>query len=397
MNITLVATDRDVTRACTHLLPAGISTHVMALARGQVDLGHEVTLLTGRDLAEGVDLSYRHESGGGLRVVRLTREAIHAVTAGEGRVGRDVAAALEAADPDLIHAHGLGGAQLARDAASAIDVPWIAQLHDVAGPRPARTPDDARMRRAERDVVRDADHLVALCRDEAGHLVAAGARPDAIDVVPRAYDPSVFDVRGSTLPRSKRLRVVGVVDDFGPTSGLTELVRAVSRVPDVNLLVVGGPAQGTVAADQGLAQAYLAARQLGVSERMHVAGRLSPMRMAEHFRSADVVVSVPWAAGFSDHVLEAMACGRPVIASATGGALDTIEHGVTGLCVPPQNPQRLTDALRLLLCDRDQREQMGQLARRRVVEGFSLAHVVDATLDSYRRTLSRSGRRARAS
>jgi D-inositol-3-phosphate glycosyltransferase len=161
--------------------------------------------------------------------------------------------------------------------------------------------------------------------------------------------------------------------------------------------VVGGAAQGSAPADQGLAHAYLAARQLGVSERMHVAGRLSPMRMAEHLRSADVVVSVPWVAGFGDHVLEAMACGRPVIASATGGALDTIEHGVTGLCIPPQNPQRLTDALRLLLCDRDQREQMGHLGRRRVVEHFSLAHAVKATVDTYRSTLVRQGRRARAS
>lgn len=397
MNITLVATDRDVTRACTHLLPAGISTHVVSLARGLVDRGHEVTLLTGRDDRGGVDISYRHEDGGGLRVVRLSQESVHAVTAGEGRVGREVADALEGAAPDLLHSHGLGGSVLARDASAAFGIPWVAQLHDVSGRIPARTPDAMRRRRVEKDVARDAGRLIALCREEASDLVAAGARPDGVDVVHRPYDPAVFDVRGPMLPRSKRARVVGVVDDFTPASGITELVKAVSKVPDVSLLVVGGPQSPTPASDAFLAQTRLTARQLGVADRMQVTGRLSPMRMAEHLRSADVVVSVPWKSGFADHVLEAMACGRPVIASSSGGALDVIEHGITGICVPAQSPQRLTDALRMVLCDREQREQMGQLARKRVVEGFSLGHVVEGTLGSYDRMLAASGRRARAS
>jgi len=397
VRIALVATDRDVTRACTHVLPTGVSTHVMALARGLVDVGHEVTLLTGRDDAEGVDLSFRHESGGGLRIVRLSRDSLDAVPAGQGRLSTELAAVLDAAAPDVVHAHGTGASLLARDLASMAGVPWVAQLHELTLGGEPLSAAEARARRSERELLRSADRVVCLASDAAAAVAGAGVCPDSIDVVPRAIDPTVFDVRGPSLPRARRPRIIGVVDDYGPTSGLTELVKAVSYVPDVDLLVVGGPPRGAAAADSGLAQAYLAARQLGVSDRLHVTGRLSPTRLAETMRGADVVVWTPWAAPAADHVLEAMSCAKAVIASAVGGAHDVVEQGVTGICIPAQSSQRLTDALRLVLCDRDQRAQMGQHGRRRAVDHFSLRTVVSGTVATYQRALAARGQAARAS
>jgi glycosyltransferase involved in cell wall biosynthesis len=64
-----------------------------------------------------------------------------------------------------------------------------------------------------------------------------------------------------------------------------------------------------------------------------------------------VVVTVPWYEPFGIVPLEAMACGRPVVASAVGGLTDTVVHGTTGLLVPPRRPDRLAEALTALLRD----------------------------------------------
>jgi glycosyltransferase involved in cell wall biosynthesis len=72
--------------------------------------------------------------------------------------------------------------------------------------------------------------------------------------------------------------------------------------------------------------------------------------------------------------LEAMAAGRAIIASATGGLLDIVEDGVTGLLVPPNDPQALADALEALLDDDLRLEAMGRAGRIRLKE-FSTATV----------------------
>jgi glycosyltransferase involved in cell wall biosynthesis len=87
--------------------------------------------------------------------------------------------------------------------------------------------------------------------------------------------------------------------------------------------------------------------------------------------------------GFGVACLEAMAHGRPVVATSVGGLRDLVVEGETGLVVPPGDPSALRAALERLLADPDLRRSLGAAGRRRARESFSWPAVTDATLDAY--------------
>jgi glycosyltransferase involved in cell wall biosynthesis len=88
--------------------------------------------------------------------------------------------------------------------------------------------------------------------------------------------------------------------------------------------------------------------------------------------------------GFSQSLLEAMALGKPVIASAAGGNLELVTHGVDGLLVPPLNPAAWAAAIERALLDAPLAEAMGAAARHTARERFTLGRTVARTLDLYR-------------
>ena len=103
------------------------------------------------------------------------------------------------------------------------------------------------------------------------------------------------------------------------------------------------------------------------------------------------VVAVPsYREGFGVVCAEAMAHGRPVVASAVGGLLDLVVDGETGLHVPPGDVAALRNGLQRLLADRELRRRMGEAGRARVRERFSWDAVTAATLAAYREA-SREG------
>jgi type III pantothenate kinase len=86
--------------------------------------------------------------------------------------------------------------------------------------------------------------------------------------------------------------------------------------------------------------------------------------------------------------LEAMAAGKPVVASAVGGLLDLVADGETGLLVPPRDVTALRSALERLLADGELRRRMGEAGRERVRESFSWPAVTDATIEAYEHALA---------
>src|ERR687888_2272966 len=92
--------------------------------------------------------------------------------------------------------------------------------------------------------------------------------------------------------------------------------------------------------------------------------------------------------GFGVTCAEAMAYGRPVVASAVGGLLDLVVDGETGLRVPPRDPAALRAALERLLGDQELRHRLGAAARDRIREHFAWPAVTDATLAAYEEALA---------
>jgi glycosyltransferase involved in cell wall biosynthesis len=142
-------------------------------------------------------------------------------------------------------------------------------------------------------------------------------------------------------------------------------------VPDTELVVVGGPPEGELDADPYARRLRHLAASCQVADRVQLAGAVPAQQMPAWYRSADIVAATPWYEPFGLTVLEAMACGVPVVASAVGGLADTVVDGVTGDLVAPRDPGRLALTLRRLLGDRFRRISYAVAAVDRAVHSYA--------------------------
>ena len=113
-------------------------------------------------------------------------------------------------------------------------------------------------------------------------------------------------------------------------------------------------------------------------------GFVPPGELGPYYERAAVVVCPSRREGYGVVAREAMAYGRPVVATAVGGLLDAVEDGVTGLLVPPRDPAALRAALVRLLDDAPLRRRLGESARERAPERLSWDAATRATLEAYR-------------
>jgi phosphoheptose isomerase len=175
-------------------------------------------------------------------------------------------------------------------------------------------------------------------------------------------------------------------------------VAALASIPDAELVVAGGPDPSALADDAEARRLIAIAEEAGVRDRVQLRGRIDHDRLPELLRSADVVVSVPWYEPFGIVPLEAMACGVPVVAAAVGGMIDSVVDDLTGVHVPPRDPERLVETLRPLLDDQERRRAYGRAGVERARRLYDWDRIAKATLDVYsklarRRPASVRGRR----
>lgn len=316
----------------------------------------------------------------------------HAVAAGIDRFAAGLALRWRTSRPELVHAHDWFAAASAARALRAArrrigDVPLVVSLPSLGhvyrrhlGESPACAP----IRLAvERELARTADLLVASCVDQHRELLQLGTPRDRAVTIPQGVDGARF-----TPPRAQRpreLTSVVTVTDLAPHRGTEAVIAATLRVPDAVLTVVGGPPPTRLAADARVAELRaLAARHDGL-DRVLFVGRVPNEEMPAQLGAADVVVQVPWFTGFGRVPIEALACGRPVIASAVGGQLESVEHGVNGVLVPARDTHALHEALRRVLLDRRCRAALASAARPRTLDRFGWPRVIEALLAVYDR------------
>jgi glycogen(starch) synthase len=197
-------------------------------------------------------------------------------------------------------------------------------------------------------------------------------------VLARAYGTPLFVVLGAGDVRV----IPGGVDipaEVGPEADPPEILFAGRLSPEKGILELVEAAQGmklVVAGDGPLRDQVPGA--LGFVPHHELLGL---------YARAAVVACPSHREGFGVACAEAMAHGKPVVASAVGGLLDLVVDGETGLLVPPGDVAGLRDALRRLLGQADLRRRLGDAARRRAEEQLSWARVTDLLLESYREAL----------
>jgi glycosyltransferase involved in cell wall biosynthesis len=257
------------------------------------------------------------------------------------------AAARAARDVDLVHAHWLGAGAVA----ATLGKPYVLQVHGTDLVLGRRFP------RFAGPILRRAAAVVAGSRALADDARALGA--DDLRIVPTGVD-----IPADVVPPDEPPHVL-YVGRLSEEKGVLELAAAARDLP----LVVAGAG-------------HLASRVPGL------VGPVPPRELGGYYDRASVVAVPSRREGYGLTAREAMAHGRPVVASAVGGLLEAIDDGVTGVLVPPRDVAALREALEDLLVDAAKRKRLGAAARAYAVEHFSREAEVEALLAVYAEALS---------
>ena len=229
----------------------------------------------------------------------------------------------------------------------------------------------------EDDIVRRADRLIAECPQDRRDLIELyGADPRRIDVVPCGYDAAEMTPRRMADAR----RALGWGDStftllqlgrMVPRKGVDNVILALARLRQhygvaARLCIVGGNTEDANAqATPEIGRLRDIAERAGVAPWVEFAGMRRRDALGAYYSACNVFVTTPWYEPFGITPVEAMACGRPVVGSDTGGIRSTIVHGKTGFLVPPKDPGRLAERLFELASDPALCARMGEAGRLR--------------------------------
>ncbi|MGW5482763.1 glycosyltransferase family 4 protein [Streptomyces sp. NPDC004008] len=200
----------------------------------------------------------------------------------------------------------------------------------------------------------------------------AARHPGAVQITP-GVDTDRFTP--GPLPPSRRHRTVvylGRMDRTSSWKGVDVLLDAAAKLPDdVTVALVGS---GDAVPDH---RAH--AERLGITDRVHTPGLLTGDDLVTALQQAAVVVlpSRSEAESFGMVLIEAMACGTPVVGSEVGGIPHVIDPGANGLLVPPGDPAALAEALQSVLGDGHLADHLGATGRHTAVERYAWPTLTD--------------------
>jgi glycosyltransferase involved in cell wall biosynthesis len=244
--------------------------------------------------------------------------------------------------------------------------------------------------KAEDILTRFADWAVP--NSEAGrkNLVERGINPSRIKVIYNGINLSRLTVDNQDLEQVKQSldpppggKVVGMMARMFPVKNHAAFLQAavlINRVvPNTRFALVGdGPLRGYL---EDLSQ------ELGLGSKVTFFGEQRDV--GTYLAAIDIAALTSETEGCSNSLLEAMALGKPVVATDVGGNREVVHHGETGFLIPPGDVEALAEAIITLLQHPEIARSMGQAGKEMVVSRFSLERMVHEYENMYEETLSR--------
>jgi len=365
----------------------GQNVHVADLARALARQGVDVVVHTRRDdpslarqVAFAPSVVVDHVDGGPAEPIPKDELPPHMDAFAD-----DLRARWAFEPPDIVHSHFWMSGRAALRAAGPLGVPVAHTYHalGVVKQRHQGAADTSPKERihAERVIAQRVDRVIATTADERREVIAMGGCPGRTTVVPCGVDLDHFRPDGPIAPRSERPRIV-VVSRLVARKGIGNVIAAVARVPDVELVIAGGPPEAMLDDDAEARRFLELARELGVDDRVELLGSVGRDDVPPLLRSADIVACCPWYEPFGLVAVEAMACGVPVLASGVGGLVETVVDGVTGLHVMARRPDAIAAAVSWLLADEQRRIRMGRAGVQRA-QRYGWDRIARETLDAF--------------
>jgi D-inositol-3-phosphate glycosyltransferase len=367
----------------------GQNVHVAALAEAMAHQGAEVTVYTRRDdpalparvqFASGVTVE--HVDAGPAEVIEKDHLLPHMGAFAEYLMRR-----WSEDRPDVVHAHFWMSGKASLDAGLPLGIPIVQTFHalGIEKRRHQGAKDTSPRSRLDEEarIARDCHRIVATATAEAFELVRMGADKAKIAVVPCGVDLRMFQPLGPAEGRDPRRKRIVCLSRLVERKGIADVINALTVLPDVELVIAGGPEAAELASDPEAQRLMQIAHDLGVTDRVVFRGRVERTQVPHLLRSAHAVVCYPWYEPFGIVPLEAMACGVPVVVAQVGGLVDSVVDGVTGVHVPPRSPIALAQAIRELLADDKRCVQLALNGTRRANRRYGWARIASDTLAVY--------------
>lgn len=286
--------------------------------------------------------------------------------------------------PDMVHAHGTG---VYAGAALTAPFPAVITVHGIVY-REARIAMGLKDRLGweldalyERWLLRRARHIIAISpyveREFGGWTRARLYRVE--NPIPDAY----FEIAGAGEPG--RILFAGrVIPRKDPITAIRALALLRERFPEVSLRIAG-----ETEAEPAYARRVRAlVDELGLGDAVHFLGQLDEEALLREYAACSLFLLTSVQETAPVVIEQAMAAGRPVVATAVGGVNGLLTHEVTGLLAPAGDAAAVADALARLLSSPAERARLAQEARRQALQRFKASAVVEQTLAVYREVMT---------
>lgn len=235
-------------------------------------------------------------------------------------------------------------------------------------------------RRAIQQALREADALVAVSDGLKQGLVALGAEAAKVTVLRNGVDLEAFHpwaprsaARAAVHPGGGPLLLS--VGHLIERKGHHLVIRALRHLPGHHLVIVGeGPERAALLAEGA---------RCGVAERVHLVGAQPHSRLPLYYTAADAMVLASSREGWANVLLEAMACGTPVVASNAWGSREAVRAPAAGLVIEETTPESIAEGVRRLLAAPPHRA-----ATRDYAEGFGWEATTEGQLVLFRKVLA---------
>ena len=367
----------------------GMNVYVREITRQLGEMGIHVDVFT-RSQNEHVP-HVLHDLGYGNRVVHIRAGPEYPVPKVELKayLPQFVDGIREFADSkgmtyDLIHSHYWLSGLAAIDLKHVWGTPIVHMFHTLGlmKNRVAQTPEelegDYRIE-GEQEVLRGADRIIAATTAEYAQLLwLYQAEMSKVTIIP----PGVDVCRFYPIPADEAKEYIGVppcgrmllfVGRIEPLKGLDVLIEALGSMQKKDVLkenpfclvIIGGdPDESTEQANIEMNRIKTLSEQYGLKDMVTFLGKRSQDSLPYYYSAAEAVVVPSQYESFGMVALEAMACGKPVVASHIGGLAYLVQDGITGYTVPVDDPEALASRLTLLIQDQGLRDRMGKQAVR---------------------------------
>jgi len=240
------------------------------------------------------------------------------------------------------------------------------------------------------------DYLIANSHAVAHALESAGISKDRISVVWNGVDPKVFSPNSDHGGRKLRERL-GIADDafligcigrIHYTKGIHTLIRAMANLviedPGVMLIIVGDTMIDQ--SSEYLTLLKTLTQEFDLTESVHFVPFQDNIQAV--YDAIDLVVLPSLAEPFGRVLIEAMAMEKPVVGTRSGGAVEIVEDGKTGLLVQPDDPYELAEAMWKLMINNHLANRMGKRGRKRAETFFSIEKNVERIQKIYMETMN---------